>query len=43
MFYIFSNVDTVTATWANGLTVIQLSGNTAEDDLKKIIDSIGGI
>lgn len=43
IFYILSNMDTVTATWSNGLTVIQLSGNTAKDDLKKMIDSIGGI
>ena len=43
IFYILSNMDTVTATWSNGLTVIQLSGNTSKYDLKKIIDSIGGI
>ena len=43
IFYILSNMDTVTATWSNGLMVIQLSGNTAKDDLKKMIDSIGGI
>lgn len=42
IFYILSNMDTVTATWSNGLTVIQISGNTTKDDLKKMIDSIGG-
>lgn len=40
-FYILSNVDTITATWSNGLLVEQITGNISDEDIKKIIDSIG--
>ena len=42
-FYILSNVDTITATWSDGLLVEQIAGNISDEDMKKIIDSIGGI
>lgn len=42
-FYILSNVDTITATWSDGLLVEQITGNISDKDIKKIIDSIGGI
>ncbi len=42
IFYILSNVDTVTATWADGTLVETISGNLSMDELKNIIDSIGG-
>lgn len=40
-YYIFSNIDTITATWSDGLLVVQLSGNIPDDVLLQIIDSIG--
>lgn len=40
-FYILSNMDTVTATYSEGLMVEQLSGNLSLDEIKAIIDSIG--
>ena len=40
-FYILSNVDTITATWSDGLLVEQIAGNISDEDIKKIIDSIG--
>lgn len=42
LFYIMSNVDTITATWSNGKNVITIAGQIAEDDVEQIIDSIGG-
>lgn len=42
-FYIFSNIDTTTATWAEGLLMEQVSGNISKDEIKAIINSIGGI
>lgn len=42
MFYLFSNANTVTATWANGLIMEQIYGDISEEDTKHIIDSIGG-
>ena len=42
-FYILSNVDTITATWSDGLLVEQITGNISDENIKKIIDSIGGI
>ena len=42
-FYILSNNNNITATWSNGLLVEQISGNLTVDEMKKIIDSIGGI
>lgn len=41
-FYIFSNVDTVTATWAEEALMITISGNLLPSEIKTIIDSIGG-
>lgn len=41
-FYLFSNIDTVTATWANGLLMEQISGDISTEEIKLIIDSIGG-
>lgn len=42
-FYIISNIDATTATWSDGnLLVLSITGNLSEDDLKNIIDSIGG-
>ena len=41
-FYILSNIDTITATWSDGLIMAQFSGDTTEDILKKLIDSVGG-
>ena len=41
-FYLFSNGGTVTATWADGLLMEQISGDISEEDVKLIIDSIGG-
>ena len=41
-FYILSNVDTITATWSDGLIVEQITGNISDEYMKKIIDSIGG-
>lgn len=41
-FYILSNLDYTTAVWSNGLLVQQITGNIKKDDIKKIIDSIGG-
>lgn len=40
-FYILSNIDTVTATYSEGLLVEKISGNLSTDEIKKIIDSIG--
>ena len=41
-FYLFSNGDATVATWADGLFMEQISGNIREDEVKLIIDSIGG-
>lgn len=41
-FYLFSNDDTITATWADGLQMEQISGNISEREIELIIDSIGG-
>lgn len=40
-FYIFSNIDTITATWSDGLLVEQITGNVSIEEIKAIIDSIG--
>lgn len=39
-FYIFSNIDIMTATWSNGVIVEEISGNLTIDELKHIIDSM---
>lgn len=41
-FYILSNLDTVTATWAEGNLVETIWGNLTLDEVKNIINSIGG-
>lgn len=41
-FYISSNNNTVTATWADGLLSERISGDLSVEEVKKIIDSIGG-
>lgn len=42
MFYIFTNTDTITATWSDGMTILSISGNLSIDEIKDVIDSIGG-
>ncbi|MCI8414373.1 MAG: DUF4367 domain-containing protein [Ruminiclostridium sp.] len=42
LFYIMSNIDTITATWSNGKNVVTIAGQITTDDIKQIIDSIGG-
>ena len=41
-FYLFSNADSITATWADGLLVEQISGDLSEEQIKHMVDSIGG-
>lgn len=42
-FYIMSNIDTITATWSDSNSlVLSIAGNLSEDDMKVMIDSIGG-
>lgn len=41
-FYILSNENELTATWASPNIVITITGSISLDDLKTIIDSIGG-
>lgn len=42
-FYIMSNLDNITAAWSDGRSlVMNLSGNLPGDNLKNIINSIGG-
>ena len=41
-FYILSNLNTITGGWADGVLVQQITGNISRDDIKKMIDSIGG-
>lgn len=41
-FYIISNMDTYTATWSDGNSLmLNITGNILEDDIKNMIDSIG--
>lgn len=40
-FYIFSNLDSTTATCANGCLLIEISGDLSVKQIKSIIDSIG--
>lgn len=40
-FYILGNVEVITATWAEGLMMEQISGNISLDDIKMVVDSIG--
>lgn len=41
-FYIMSNIDTLTATWSDGSLVVTIGGQLTRDEIKGIIDSIGG-
>ena len=41
-FYIMSNMDTMTSTWANEHYMITIAGNIPVSEIKSIIDSIGG-
>ena len=43
MFYLFTNSNTITATWADGLLMEQILGNIDEGEIKLVIDSIGGV
>ena len=40
-FYIFSNIDVLTATWSDGHLSITIVGNLQLEEIEKIIDSIG--
>lgn len=43
LFYIFDNLDSSVATWSDGETLtIEISGQLSLQDMKSIIDSIGG-
>lgn len=42
LFYIFSNIDTVTATCYSGQFMTMIGGTLTIDEVKAIIDSIGG-
>ena len=43
IFYIFSNLESVAATWSDGEALaIDIIGNISADEVKAIIDSIGG-
>lgn len=41
-FYIFSNLDSATATWSNDVIIETIWGNLSIKEIKAIIDSIGG-
>ena len=43
VFYIFSNNDTITATWSNGMLVEKISGSLTNEELKNLLDSIGDV
>lgn len=40
-FYIFNNIDTIIATWSDGVYSERISGCLSEAEIKKIINSIG--
>lgn len=42
LFYIFTNIDTITATCYDGKCMTTIGGSLTVDELKHIIDSIGG-
>lgn len=42
MFYIMSNLETMTATWSDGELVVTIAGQLSTQEIKQIIDSIGG-
>ena len=41
--YILSNNKTITAAWSDGLIVEMITGNLTVEEVKAIIDSIGGM
>ena len=41
-FYLLSNLQTDTATWSQGNLVWSIQGKLSQDEIKNIIDSIGG-
>lgn len=41
-FYIFSNIDSITATWSGDTLLETIWGNLSDSDIKAIINSIGG-
>lgn len=41
-FYIFDNIDTVTAIWSDGKFTERITGDISIGEIKKIIDSMGG-
>ncbi len=41
-FYILSNIDTMTAVYSDGPLAITIGGSLSVDEMKQIIDSIGG-
>lgn len=42
-FYIMSNLDSITATWSDGVSlIISIGGNISDEEIKEIISSIGG-
>lgn len=40
MFYIMSNLDTMTATWSDGTVIVSVVGNIPVEKIKTILDSI---
>lgn len=43
-FYFLSNLDNQTATWSDGNSLVMIIlGNISENDIKAMIDSIGGV
>jgi len=43
-FYLLSNLDNQTATWSDGNSLVMIIlGNISENDIKAMIDSIGGV
>lgn len=40
-FYIMSNINTITATWADGIFMESITGFLSADEVKQMIDSIG--
>ena len=42
IFYLFSNEDYVKGIWSDGKIVLSIRGNFSVEELKEMIDSIGG-
>lgn len=41
-YYIFSNEDSITASWSDGRSLHRIWGNLSEYEIKSMVDSIGG-